>query len=552
MSERKPASRERAYPLSFNELRSSPEEGSSLRDYLGVLRVRKWSILAITVVTLAGALFFSLRQTPVYSSSAEVLVKPTTECTFGPCFNMQTETVIAQSSEVAGFALEELPSDEDLDGGLSVTNTTGTEILVFSVSHTEPRSAKAQADAYAHGYLAARNDRALEQIEEATQTVAERISQLQSRLSEINEQISTTVDEVERTTLTQRSGFIRLQIQSLKQKLTEVNSGASVDVGQIVQDAFLPSAPVSPQPRRSAALGLVLGLILGCGVALLRDRLDNRLGGRADLETHAGASVLAVVPHIRAWKQRDKPYVVTLEDPRSIAAEAYRTLRTAILFAATQRDIKTLMVTSADEEEGKTATSANLGVVLSQAGKRVVMVSADLRKPRLQTFIGGAQNTGVTNVLAGEASIATALRSVAGLENMRMLASGPVPGNPAELLGSEEMSRLMAELRDIADFVLVDVAPVLPVTDAMTLVPLCDAVLFVADASKTTGDAVERARRQLDQVNARLVGAVLNNFDASKAKGYSEHHDGYYAYQQEPRRKIALLPRRSRDSKTIG
>ena len=539
--------------MSFNELRSGPPEAPLFRDYLAVLRARRWSILAIALVTVGGALFFSLRQTPIYSSSAEVLVKPTTECTFGPCFNLQTETVLAQSPEVAGYALELLPSsDSVLDGGLTVTHTPETEILVFAVAHSDRRSAKEQADAYAQGYLAARNDQAIDQIEQATESVAKRVSQLEGRLGKINEKLAATTDTAERTTLTQRSGFIRLQIQSLKQKLTEVNAAAFIDVGQVVQDARLPLSPVSPQPRRSAALGLVLGLILGCGLALLRDRLDNRLKGRADLEMHAGASVLAVVPHIRAWKKRDKAYVVTLEDPQSTAAEAYRTLRTAILFAATQRDIKTLMVTSADEDEGKTATSANLGVVLSQAGKRVVMVSADLRKPRLHRFIEGTSNTGVTNVLAGELSVAQAMRPVAGLENMRMLPSGPVPGNPAELLGSEEMAKLLAELRAVADFVLVDVAPVLPVTDAMTVVTHCDAVLFVADATKTTGSAVERARQQLDQVNARLVGAVLNNFDARKAKGSSEAQDGYYAYRHEPRRKIALLPRRSRDSKSIG
>jgi capsular exopolysaccharide synthesis family protein len=189
------------------------------------------------------------------------------------------------------------------------------------------------------------------------------------------------------------------------------------------------------------------------------------------------------------------------------------------------------MVTSANAQEGKTATTANLGVALAQSGKRVILVSADLRKPRLHRFFRSQNGMGLTNVLAGEKNALEVLNWV-GVENLRLLPSGPVPGNPAELLGSEAMESLLRELQEASDFVLIDAAPVLPVADAMTLTPLVDAVLLVADARSTTRGAIEQARQQLDQVNARVIGTVLNNFDPSKA-AYTHQHYGYESYRVE-------------------
>jgi tyrosine-protein kinase len=518
----------------LGQLETSNQGAFPIREYLTVLRVRKWSIISIALVSLLISLAYTYTQTPMYTSSAEVLVRPTSDCTFGPCFNMQTETVVALSPDVAAHAAKELGVSEDEIEGVSVANTPDTEVLVFSYSHSDPETAQQRAQAFAKGYLAYRSEQANAQVRQAAASLSDRIGQKRARLDELNAAIAAELDPVERTSLTQRAGTVRLGLQTLKQELVEVQSTATEDVGQVVQDAYLPAAPSSPQPLRTAALGLAVGLGLGVALALFRERLDDRLTGRGDLEAHAGVSVLAVVPHVVSWKKKPTPYLVTVAEPHSIPSEAYRTLRTGILFAGSQRELKTIMVTSANPEEGKTATSANLGVALAQAGKNVVLVSADLRKPRLQDFFGLPGGAGLTNVLAGESSISSVLEPVsAGMGHLRLLPSGPIPGNPAELLGSEEMGHLMASLRDSADFIILDVPPILPVADAMTLARHCDAVLFVADATSTTRGAVETARRQLDQVNARLIGAVLNNFEQSQARVYSAHHEGYYAYRQQ-------------------
>ncbi|MGH2657975.1 MAG: CpsD/CapB family tyrosine-protein kinase [Actinomycetota bacterium] len=275
-----------------------------------------------------------------------------------------------------------------------------------------------------------------------------------------------------------------------------------------------------------------MGLALGVGLAFLRERLDDRLRGRGDLEARAGAPVLAVVPHASSWKKRKEARLVTVTEPRSAPSEAYRTLRTSLLFTASQKGVRKVVITSSQDEEGKTTTVANLGMVLAQAGKRVVLVDADLRKPRLHRFFGVENRVGLTNVLAEEVQPPEAVVQ-SGVPNLVLLPCGPVPGNPAELLSSDAMGAMLQHLGKIADFVVVDSAPVLAAADASILATYADAVLMVADADRATRGSVAHARVQLDQVNANVVGAVLNNFDLSKARAYPYYYQYYYVYRYE-------------------
>jgi capsular exopolysaccharide synthesis family protein len=299
-------------------------------------------------------------------------------------------------------------------------------------------------------------------------------------------------------------------------------------VGQIVQSASEPS--LIDTRMRTLLLALFVGLSLGVGLALFAERFDDRLRGRQDLAARSAAPVLATIPRLRSWKDGE-PVVATLSAPRSETSEAYRTLRTGVLYAATHNRVKTILVTSSEGGEGKTTTVANLAAVLGKAGKRVIVIVADLRRPRLERFFGmgdGASSgaepppLGLTNVLAGEVNVEEALVPVPDLPNVRILRSGPMAGNPAELLESSGMRDVVARLRDQADFILIDAAPVLGVYDALVLCRLADAVLLVADAGRTRRTTVDRAREQLMQVNGKLIGSVLNNLDAKKAEAYGD------------------------------
>ncbi|MBA2313599.1 MAG: polysaccharide biosynthesis tyrosine autokinase [Actinobacteria bacterium] len=527
-------------------------ESFDLREYLNVLKVRKWLILGIAALVLAAALIFSFTRTPAYESEAQVLLRPiallTTEANLEEVLNVKTETLIATSPEVAQLAAESLGEEDALAllKGLEVTDEADTEVLSFTYSNTNRKQAQERAQAFADGYIEYRRTTAQERVDSYASAIQEKISALQAQLDEIEQRIAGGEE------LQNQADTLNAQIGFEQTKLFDLASNSSLDVGTVLYDAYYPGAPTSPNHSRTGAIALIVGLGFGLGAAFVRERFDDRLAGRADLETHVGAAVLAVVPKTAAWRKAGETYLVTEADPHSVTSEAYRTLRTGLLFAASQREIKTVMVTSAHAAEGKTATAANLGVVLAQAGKRVILVSADLRKPRLNNFFGLRSRKGLTNVLAGEAKAIEALVPVGvAASNLRLLPSGPIPGNPAELLGSDAMGRLMADLRAAADFVLIDVAPVLAVADAMTLAPMADATLFIADASQATGTAIEQARQQLDQVNARLIGAVLNNYDASKSATYSSQPYAHYRHtEDEPvvKRTFKRRPKASRNA----
>ena len=213
--------------------------------------------------------------------------------------------------------------------------------------------------------------------------------------------------------------------------------------------------------------------------------------------------------------------LVTLADPRSPVAEAYRTLRANIALSSLDHPVRSLLLTSAGPDEGKSTTIANLAVAFAQAGSRVILVDCDLRRPSLSRLFGLPNDRGLTTMLVAETEPAPLLEtSVVGL---RLLASGPLPPNPSEVLGSLRLERALAALVDQADIVLVDCPPVLTVSDASILSRKVDAVLLVVSAGRTKRDQSSRAKQLLDRSGARVLGAVLNNarLDASAYSYYS-------------------------------
>ena len=276
------------------------------------------------------------------------------------------------------------------------------------------------------------------------------------------------------------------------------------------------------------ALGFVAGLVLGVGFAFVRERMDDRIHGRAQLEASVGAPVLAVVPQVPGWRKRAQTKLVTTSASGSPAAEAYRSLRTNLQFISRDGTVRVISVTSPHAGEGKTTTVANIATTLALTGKRVMALSADLRKPRLHRFFGLSNDEGLSSVLAGQAQLAEVARRVEGLDSLRIVTSGPVPPNPAELLSSDAMESLLTQLRSMADYVVIDTPPVLVVSDAMIVAPRVDGVVVVVDADTTTGGAASHTIDQLEQVGGNVIGSVLNRFDPSKARYYA--YAGKYAY----------------------
>jgi non-specific protein-tyrosine kinase len=207
----------------------------------------------------------------------------------------------------------------------------------------------------------------------------------------------------------------------------------------------------------------------------------------------------------------EQPDLITLTDPRSPAAEAYRTLRTNLTFAALDNPIETLVVTSAAPNEGKSTVLANLAVTMAQGERRTIVVDADLRRPGLHEVFGAMNDQGLTNMIVDEAALDDPPLIEVGVENLRLVPSGPLPPNPADILGSRKMERVIGALRERADIVLFDAPPVVAVTDAAVLGTKVDGVLLVVAAGRTRREHAERAKELLERVHIRIVGAVLND-----------------------------------------
>lgn len=317
-----------------------------------------------------------------------------------------------------------------------------------------------------------------------------------------------------------------------------------------VDRALVPSAHVSPVMTLNAAAGLLLGVFLGLTLAFGHSWLDRRIKSIEDLE-QLEVAVLGALPRAdeagsrptgRANGKRpprakdEQRELIAHTKPMSAFAESCRNLRTNLMFTSAERPIRTLVVTSSDPEEGKTTVATNLSVSVAQSGRRVLVIDTDLRRPRVHRAFGLSSKAGVTSIVAGMAEFDDVVQptQVSGLD---MLASGPIPPNPSELLHHPRFLDLLRMAQERYDLVVLDSPPVLAVTDASILAPQADGVLVVVKAQRTTRDAVRSTTRQLTGVGARIIGCVLNGYDPRKqgygyGYGYGRYGGRYYAQDE--------------------
>ncbi|HWB36787.1 MAG TPA: CpsD/CapB family tyrosine-protein kinase [Rugosimonospora sp.] len=386
-----------------------------------------------------------------------------------------------------------------------------TQLLDVACKGRTKAGAQACAQAAAESYLEFK-------AQEATRQRDDRVNAANAALAPINLQIVDATkrlasNPVETPANAEADATVRRlqdQAKPYRQVLADMAKLNVNDPGAVVSAAGRPGAPASPKPKTNAMLGSFFGLFLGLLFAFGRDRVDNRLRGRVDLEEYLRAPVLATVPRTRR-NGRTAPTLVTMQHPNSPASEAYRALRTRMLVMAERQGLKTIMVASPTGEDGKTAIAANLAVSLAQVGKRVVLLSADLRGSKVHQYFGLDNERGLSNVLAGEMPPWEAVQEPAGLERLWVFGSGPVPAQPAELLQSDLMRELLAERRKVADFVIIEAPAALNASDCLALAPLVDGILVVADAKHTDRDEVEQVRIQFEQVGGQVVGAVMSN-----------------------------------------
>jgi capsular exopolysaccharide synthesis family protein len=504
-------------------------------DLLGYLRVlrRRWWIALLVPLLGGGAAYVQARsQSPVYRSQTNLLVERTTaEELFAlqgngtdPTRALANQIRIIQSQDVHRRATQQL----GFEAKVTASAAKDEDVITITGKATEKKRAADVANAYAAAYIANRVESARSENQVAQAEIQRQIDDVQSQVRRIDAGNPKTIDQ------TTRSGLVDT-VTNLQAQLSRLKASSEVTTGgvQILQKAPTPAVAFEPRPARSLALGLGIGLLLGLSFAFLIDYLDDTVKDKEDLaRVTPDLPVLALIPRVQGWRNRRETMLISLERPNDPVAEAYRTLRTSIQFLGLDRSIKTIQVTSAVAGEGKTTTLANLAITLSRAGRRVVVVCCDLRHPRVHEFFGVSNGIGFTSVLLGDVPLAEALQK-AGDSQIRLLASGPPPPNPSELLGSARTADVLDALKSQSDIVLLDCPPLLPVTDAAVLSHKVDATLLVVTAGSTTRGEYARSIETLKQVDAPLIGCVLNGVSGSEQYGY--RYGYYYRPEPEPR-----------------
>lgn len=537
-----------------------------LRDYLNVIARRKWMIVGVTLAVVAAALVFSLLQKPRYESRVTILAdinrasESATQTLYSLAFGdpntfIQTQAEIIRTRTLAKAARERLeylyqeaeydrregkevfipaslPSTEQMLATVKVNRTQNTNVFQIIYTDHDPLLARDIAQAYADEYIEERQLSAIRQISEARQEVWNRITELETQIQDIAQRVKQYTKETIPPELEAEASQAVNLWAALYEKYMSLRIAEALEQRglEIIEPAEV-GEKVSPRTTRNAVLALFLGLILGVGLAFLVDYLDVTLKTREDFEHYYGVPVIGEIARFRGLPEEERE-IIYFSVPESTAAEGFRNLRTNLQFLNLEGDTRLVMVTSASPGEGKTSVAANLGAALSEMGKRVLVVEADLRRPVLDDLVGEKPAKGITEVLAGTAVMEEAVIQL-GNPNLHLMACGVKPPNPAEMVSSQAMQDLLGRLREEYDYVIADSPPVLSVSDSVAMAPMMDGVILVASHGIAEREAARRTAELLSKVNARILGLVINNVEATGRYGYGYYYAPYYRYSYD-------------------
>jgi len=481
-------------------------------ELLSVLWRRKLIVLAVVVASVIVAVGLSLRSPKQYSSSAQLLFRDPgfAQALFGnnlfstgaeePQRTTQTSVDVVTSLNVGTEAAELLKTKEPVGSlveSVTVTPNANADIATVKATRPNPREAAAVANAFAEGYVIYRR-----------QTDRAKVSQAEEL---VNQSIATTTNPAEQA--------------KLQESLRQLGVLRALQTGdaEVIERAQPNPTPVSPKPKRDALLGLVVGLLLGAGLAMLVDLLDRRLKKLEDFErVLPDYPVIASVPH--------SPSGARAQQLAGPTAESYRMLREGLRFLDPGGQARCLVVTSADESEGKSTVAVNLATSIAAVGRRVILVEADMHRPMATKMLGvGRGALGLSDLLVSDAEVEEFLIGVDSEPGLLVLPSGTHPPNSADLLAAGRMEDVLGHLCDTADVVVVDSPPLLPVADTRVLLRLAavSGVILVGRAGVSRRDRVRAAGRVLAQSGRRVFGLVVTDVRLSTGSSY-------YYYGQEP------------------
>lgn len=496
-----------------------------------ILQRRKRFVFVTAAVCVAATLALTASQTKIYSSTsaAQAFAPSGQGGANGP--NMATEVQIARSTAVAKEAAKNLNLNvdpEELLRNLGVVVPADSDVVDFTYSSPRPEDAQKGAQAFANAYTVVRAQQFQNQTSIAQRATVEQIDSLKQQLATAEGKLA-GASGGKRTSISRVIDSLNTQLALQREQLVALNNQAlDFAPATVLTDAALPKSPSKPNVPLNLILGLFGGLAIGFGIAALAEFLDDRVRGARDLQKRLGVPVLGVIPRDADEERRAAATFVALGAPTSPVGDALRRLSTNVAAAASETGVRSIAITSVDQDNAPAELVTNLASLLAAAGKRVVIVSMARRRPTLEETFGAAPGPGFLDALAGTVPIRSAL-SGTDVENLMLCRRGradlieigasrtsedrslavAVPSSaPSYALGSDRTAELTTDLGEPFDYVLVDAPGLLGDADAAGLARGCDAVLAVATPSTTRTD-VAHAREQLEHVRATLLGSVL-------------------------------------------
>ena len=527
-----------------NEVNESPID---IKEYFYLFWGWAWLIALAGILAGVAAYAVSIRMTPIYEASTRLLVSaPSSISGVDPSALVTTQTMTMTYSQmlldrpVLQGVIDrlELPTtSDDLKKVISVDVVTNTQLMTITVQDPEPVQAANIANSMAAVFTERIRELQSQRYSASREGLQQQMTDMESQIASTNAQIALTTDpaalEQLQARLTQYRTIYSNLVTSYEQvRLADEQTSTNVVVSE---PASAPTIPVSPKTTRNVVLAAMAGMLLAAGVVFAADSLDDSIKNPEVIQRRFGLPILGMI----ASHQSEGGRPIALNQPRSPVAEAFRSLRTNLTFTGVDTPLRRILITSPTPEDGKTMVSANLAVVMAQGEKKVVLIDADLRRPKIHQKFGMVNASGLTDLFVTQPENYNRIVHSNGVPRLSIVSSGPLPPNPAELLTSQKMIRIMDQLSKDSDMIVIDTPPVLTVTDAAGLAPAVDGVVLVVKPGKTKMSALQQAVEQLRAVGARVLGVVMNEVNP-RSRRYGYYYHRYYSkyshyYQTKPK-----------------
>jgi capsular exopolysaccharide synthesis family protein len=520
-----------------------------LKQYVTTLWKWSWLIVLATAVAAASGYWGSRQMPRVYRTSTTLMVgqllqsrDPSTQEFYTSEKLAQTYVQLVRRQPILQATVEELGLNmnwQGLAGRVNGGTIAGTQLFQISVADTNPQRAQTLANEIAHQLILQSPTTPEKEQEQHRQFVSEQLVNLQAQIDDAEAQIDQLEERLAVESSARAIQDLESQIAAIQQKITTWQSNyadllaffseSRINSLTVVEPATIRTTPISPKTKFNILLAASVGFLLATSAAFLLEYLDDTVKSDEDVGRVLGLPTLGAITTIKGIKE-PPDNLITIQHPRSPVSEAYRVLRTNLQFSNLNNPTATVVVTSASNGEGKTTTAANLAVTMAQAGKQVILVDADLRRPDLHRLFGLPNKVGLTSLLLDETmSLETALVDT-GPESLRVLPSGHLPPNPAELLSSQPLQKRINQMQEWADVVIFDSPPLLAVADATILGSYCGGVVLVVRAGRTRSETIRRGKEALEQVGVKILGVVLAQVSTRRFANYYDYYYGHYSH----------------------